>query len=78
MWTAAEAPEWDGGAWEGYGPPLEVLKTQVDGFFRYKANGVGGETQKRRSRLCLDVFQILKSRADWVIWGLIFGVLGPP
>ena len=24
------------------GPPLVVLKTQVDGFFRYEANGMGG------------------------------------
>ena len=39
-----------------------VLKTQVDGFFRYEANGMGGETQKRRLRLRLDVFQILKSQ----------------
>ena len=34
------------GAWGFSGPPLEVLKTQVDGFFRYEANGMGGETQK--------------------------------
>ena len=35
-----------GGAWGFSGPLLEVLKTQVDGFFRYEANGMGGQTQK--------------------------------
>ena len=51
-----------GGAWGFSGPPLEVLKTQVDGFFRYEANGVGGKAQKRRLGLRLGVFQILRFR----------------
>ena len=36
--------------------PLVILKTQVDGFFRYEASGMGGETQKCSLRLCLGVF----------------------
>ena len=49
-----------GSAWELSGPPLVVLKTQVDMFFRYEANGMGGETLKCDLRIHLAVFQILK------------------
>ena len=53
---------WDlGGAWGLCGTPLTILKTQVDGFFRYEANGMGGETQKCSLGLHLGVFQIMKS-----------------
>ena len=38
------------------GALLVILKTQVDGFFRYEANGVGGETQKCSLRLRLGIF----------------------
>ena len=51
-----------GGACGLLGAPFKILKTQVDGFFRYEANGVGGETQKRRLEPRLGVFQILGFR----------------
>ena len=59
-----------------FGALLVILKTQVDGFFRYEANGVGGETQKCSLRLRLGVFQILKSRVNLGGLGLISGGCG--
>ena len=63
-----------GGACGYSGSPLVVLKTQVDGFFRYGANGMGGETQKCSLGLCLGVFQILESRCRFGCLGLISGI----
>ena len=42
------------------------------GFFRYKANGMGGETQKFDLRVRLAVFQILKNQGVWGLFGLDF------
>ena len=66
-------------------PPLVVLKTQVDGFFRYEANGMGGETQKCDLRVRLAVVQILEKQGlgglfganFWYFWtSLGFEILG--
>ena len=51
-----------GGAWGFSGWFLEDRPTGLDGFLRYEANGMGGETQKCRLRLRLGVFQILGIR----------------
>ena len=62
LYAVAGGPELSGGAWGLCGTPLTILKTQVDRFFLYEANGMGGETQKCNLRLRLGVFQILKIR----------------
>ena len=49
-----------------------VLKTQVDGFFRYKANGMGGETQKCDLRGRLAVFHILENQGRFGLLGFKF------
>ena len=58
------------------GPPLVILKTQVDGFFRYEANGMGSETQKHDLRVRLGVFQISKSLDRFGGLALISGGCG--
>ena len=49
-----------------------VLKTQVDGFFRYEANGMGGESQKCNLRVRLTVFHILEKYGLGGLFGADF------
>ena len=46
-----------------------VLKTQIDEFFQYEANGMGGESQKCSLRVRLAIFQILESRGPVGLFG---------
>ena len=61
-YAAAQSPESSGDTWGFSGWFLEDRPTGLDGFLRYEANGMSGETQKCRLRLRLGVFQILGFR----------------
>ena len=55
-----------------FGPTLVVLKTGFDGFFRYEANGMGGESQKCSLRVRLALFQILENQGSSGLFGADF------